>query len=348
MKRILILLFAALLPLCAFAQDRLVVQGIGELVGDEYAPRYVVLPEKYYNSMEWMELDEKIDRYISAHAFDDEPDEDALFDWDGYIKNMEEAIANFEREGNKEMAETYRESLEEAKKYKEEVAETIGTFKEEAAENAAGLDRQELLDEVMKHAVGGRFFYYAEAYLEGRFACVQTKFQDEDENIHGLIDAQGKMVIPDRYLSIYMRGWPNRNGKNLVLAYRVLSWDDDKWEVDVFWDDGTPATEQKFVGAKIIDQVELVSVRFPDGGWGLMNADARVITSRKYKKFDWNVNDVIDPSKGNFVYGERDGVNYIISPADGSEIGTFKMTFNADGSTLHDVNYYPGKAPQGK
>ena len=335
------LLVGSITAFTAFAQDRLVVQGIGELVGDEYAPRYVVLPEKYYNSMEWMELDERIDRYISAHAFDDEPDEDdALFDWDGYIKNMEEAIANFEREGNEEMAKTYRESLEEAKKYKEEVAETISTFKEEAAENAAGLDRQELLDEVMKHAVGGRFFYYAEDYLEGRFACVQTEFQDEDENSRGLMDARGNMVVPGRYLSIYMRGWPNRNGKNLVLAYRVLSWDDDKWEVDVFWDDGTPATEQKFVGAKIIDQVELVSVRFPDGGWGLMNADARVITSRKYKKFDWNVNDVIDPSKGNFVYGERDGVNYIISPADGSEIGTFKLVFNADGSTLHDVNYY--------
>ena len=349
MRRILITLFAVLLSLSAGAQERLVVQGIGELVGDEYAPRYVVLPEKYYNSVEWMELDGKIDRYLSAHAFDDEPDEDdPLFDWDGYIKNMEEAIANFEREGNKEMANTYRESLEEAKKYKEEMTEIVSTFKEEAAENAAGLDRQELLDEVMKHAVGGRFFYFAEDYLEGRFACVQTKFFDDDENSRGLLDARGRMVIPGNYQSIYMRGWPNRNGKTLVLANRVLSWDDDKWEVSVFWEDGTPATQQQFVGAKIIDEVELVGVRFPDGGWGLMNADARVITQRKYKKFDWNVNDVIDPSKGNFVYGERDGVNYIISPSDGSEIGTFKLTFNADGSTTHDVNYYPGKAPKGK
>ena len=118
-------MFAVLLSLSAGAQERLVVQGIGELVGDEYAPRYVVLPEKFYNSEEWLELDAKIDQYISAHAFDDEPDEDdPLFDWDGYIKNMEEAIANFEREGNTEMANTYRESLEEAKKYKEEHKKT--------------------------------------------------------------------------------------------------------------------------------------------------------------------------------------------------------------------------------
>ena len=349
MRRILIALFAALLSLSAVAQNRLVVQGVGELVGDDFAPRYAVFTEKYYNSMEWMELDGKIDRYISAHAFDEEPDEDdPLFDWNEYIKNMEEAIENYRREGNTEMAKTFQESLEEAKRYKEEMTETVNAIKEEAAENAAGLDRQELLDEVMKHAVGGRLFYYAESYLDGRYACVETKFFDEDENSYGLLDPQGKMVIPGRYQAIYLRGWPNRNGKTLALAYRVLSWDDDKWEVSVFWDDGTPATQQTFAGAKIIDQVELVSVRFPDGGWGLMNADARVITQRKYEKFDWNVNDVIDPSRGNFVYGERGGVNYIISPEDGSEIGTFKMTFNADGSTLHDVNYYPGKAPKGR
>ena len=68
--------------------------------------------------MEWMALNEKIDRYISAHAFDTEATEDdPLFDWKAYIANMEEAIENFTKEGNEEMARAYRESLEEAKKY---------------------------------------------------------------------------------------------------------------------------------------------------------------------------------------------------------------------------------------
>ena len=334
----LITIALLLLPLVSLAQQRLVVQGVGELVGDDFAPRYAVFTEKYYNSMEWMNLNEKIDRYISAHAFDDEvEDDDALFDWNGYIANMEEAIENFTKEGNEEMAKNYRESLEEAKKYKEEMEQTIGTLKAEAAENADGLGRQELLDEVLKHAVGGRLWYYADSYGDGRFAAVRAKFIDDEENAVGLMDAQGKMVIPARYESLYMRDWPNTGGKNIVLAYKVLSWQDDKWEVSVFREDGTPATSQTFAAAKIIDQVELISVRFKDGsGWGVMDGRGRVITQRKYKKIDWNSNNLLSPSEGYFVYGERDGVNYIISPTDGSEIGTFKFVA---GST-HEVNYY--------
>ena len=335
-----------LLPLVASAQDRLVVQGVGELVGDDFAPRYAVFTEKYYNSMEWMNLNEKIDRYISAHAFDDEVDEDdALFDWNGYIANMEEAIENFTKEGNEEMAKNYRESLEEAKKYKEEMEATIGTLKAEAAENADGLDRQELLDEVLKHAVGGRLWFYAESYGDGRFAAVREKFIDEQENAVGLMDARGKMVIPARYESLYMRDWA-KDGKNTVLAYKVLSWENDKWEVSVFREDGTLATPQTFAGAKIIDQVELFSVRFQDGsGWGVMDGNGRVVTQRKYKKIDWNSNNLLSPEQGYFVYGERDGVNYIISPKDGSEIGTYRWYSDARGDH-HDVNYYPGKNPR--
>ena len=342
-KLITTILLLLLLPLVASAQDRLVVQGVGELVGDDFAPRYAVFTEKYYNSMDWMELNEKVDRYISAHAFDDEvEDDDALFDWNGYIANMEEAIENFTKEGNEEMAKNYRESLEEAKKYKEEMEQTIGTLKAEAAENADGLDRQELLDEVLKHAVGGRLWFYAESYGDGRFAAVREKFIDEQENAVGLMDARGKMVIPARYESLYMRDWA-KDGKNTVLAYKVLSWENDKWEVSVFREDGSPATSQTFAGAKILDQVELFSVRFQDGsGWGVMDGNGRVITQRKYKKIDWNSNNLLSPEQGYFVYGERDGVNYIISPTDGSEIGTFKFV----AGTSHEVNYYPGKDPR--
>lgn len=343
MKRILISLFFALGACVAGAQGRLVVQGVGELVGDDFAPRYAVFTEKYYNSMEWMELEGKIDRYISAHAFDDEPSEDdPLFDWKAYIANMEEAIENFTKEGNEEMARVYRESLEEAKKYKAEMEETVGTIKAEAAANADGLDRQELLDEVLKHAVGGRLWYYAEAYGDGRFAAVRAKFIDEEENAKGLMNAQGRMVIPARYESLYMRDWPNAGGKCIVLAYKEISREDDKWEVSVFREDGTPATSQTFAGAKILDQVELFSVHFRDGGWGVMDGRGRVITQRKYKQIDWNSNNLLSPAQGYFVYGERDGVNYIISPTDGSEIGTFRFVAGVS----HEVNYYPGKDPR--
>ena len=343
MKKLVVSIVAALLALAAGAQQRLVVQGVGELVGDDFAPRYAVFTEKYYNSMEWMELDEKIDRYISAHAFDEEPSEDdPLFDWNAYIANMEEAIENFTKEGNEEMARVYRESLEEAKKYKAEMEETVGTIKADAAENAKGLDRQELLDEVLKHAVGGRLWYYAESYGDGRFAAVREKFIDEEENAVGLMDAQGRMVIPARYESLYMRDYPSADGKCVVLAYREISREDDKWEVSVFKEDGTPATAQTFVGANILDQVELFSVHFRDGGWGVMDGSGRVITQRKYKTIDWNSNDLLRPAQGYFVYGERDGVNYIISPTDGSEIGTFKFVAGVS----HEVNYYPGKDPR--
>ena len=58
MRRFIIVLTLCLLGgLTAGAQQRLVVQGIGELVGDEYAPRYVVLTEEYFRSEEWQALD---------------------------------------------------------------------------------------------------------------------------------------------------------------------------------------------------------------------------------------------------------------------------------------------------
>ena len=47
MRRIFLSLFFALVAIVAGAQERLVVQGVGELVGDDFAPRYAVLTEKY-------------------------------------------------------------------------------------------------------------------------------------------------------------------------------------------------------------------------------------------------------------------------------------------------------------
>ena len=196
MKRLLFILLVALLPLVVGAQQRLVVQGIGELVGDEYAPRYVVLTEEYFRSEEWQALDEQISAFVSANGYDEEPDEDdPLFDWDSMFAGMEEAIANFEREGNAEGAESIRESLEEAKKYRAEVEDPEARAAAQAAAEAVEETRRALLDEVMKHAVGGRFFFYAEEQDGGRLVLVQESFWDGDEEpVSRLMDAAGRFV----------------------------------------------------------------------------------------------------------------------------------------------------------
>ena len=197
MRRFIIVLTLCLLGgLTAGAQQRLVVQGIGELVGDEYAPRYVVLAEEYFRSEEWQALDEQISAFVSANGYDEEPDEDdPLFDWDSMFAGMEEAIANFEREGNAEGAKSIRESLEEAKKYRAEVDDPEARAAAQAAAEAVEETRRALLDEVMKHAVGGRFFFYAEEQDGGRLVLVQESFWDGDEEpVSRLMDAAGRFV----------------------------------------------------------------------------------------------------------------------------------------------------------
>lgn len=197
MRRFIIVLTLCLLGgLTAGAQQRLVVQGIGELVGDEYAPRYVVLTEEYFRSEEWQALDEQISAFVSANGYDEEPDEDdPLFDWDSMFAGMEEAIANFEREGNAEGAESIRESLEEAKKYRAEVEDPEARAAAQAAAEAVEETRRALLDEVLKHAVGGRLFYYAEEQDGGRLVLVQESFWDGgEEPVSRLMDAAGRFA----------------------------------------------------------------------------------------------------------------------------------------------------------
>ena len=198
MRNLIVMMVSCLLGgFLAGAQPRLVVQGIGELVGDEYAPRYVVLTQDFVNSPEWQDLDERIDAFLSANmAYDDEPDEDdAAFDWDGYIANLEEAIENFVREGDEAMAENYRQNLEEVKKYRAEVEDPEAHAEAVAEAEATEQERQTLLDEVRQHAVGGRFFYYAEAQQDGRLVLVQETFWDGgEEPVSRLMDAEGRFA----------------------------------------------------------------------------------------------------------------------------------------------------------
>ena len=342
MKRVFLFLFIVLMPLFAGAQN-LVVYDADVLANKPDSPHYAVLKEKYFNSLEWDALAEKIERFGVAHAFDGGDQAVGDPDWDEYERDLEKTIAEYTRAGNEEAAQMFRKSLEESKKMRAELEAQSRELRAQTRGMDEGLDRDELREELLKHTVGGRFFYSAEIYLD-RLACVQARSVDDDQNVFGLMDAQGQMVVPTRYWTLFMRDWPNENGKALIIAYRTVS--DGQYEVSLFWDDGTPASQQTFAAAKIFDDVNLVGVRLASGSWSLMNADARVITQRKYKKFDWNSNDLMDSSKGNFVYGERDGVNYIISPVDGSEIGTFKFYIDAQEVSHHEVNYYPGKDPR--
>lgn len=202
MRNLIVMMVSCLLGgFLAGAQPRLAVQGIGELVGDDFAPRYVVLTQEFVSSAEWQDLEGRIDEFLAAHgSYDEEPDEDdAAFDWDGYIASLEEAIENFVREGDEAMAENYRQNLEEAKKYRAEMAEEEDPeARAEAAAQAEAVEqeRQALLDEVLKHAVGGRFFYYAEERSGGLAVQVQLTFDYDEEGAFGLMDASGN-ITPD-------------------------------------------------------------------------------------------------------------------------------------------------------
>lgn len=320
----------------ASAQN-LVVFDAESLVADKSKPHIVVLQQEDYDSPEFYSLMEKIERYGVSRAFEGENNGSGDSDWDEYVAELEAAIAELTSAGDHETAKMFRQTLEQAKR---ERSETEALFRDAFAETKAlgeGLDGDKLRAEVLKYAVGGRFYFSAEIYFD-RLACVMARPNDNEDNVYGLLDANGKMVLPASYWAIFMREWPNACGKGLIVTYRMIS--DDRFEASLFWEDGSPASQQTFAAAKIFDDTRVIGVRFQDGGWGLMNADARVITHRRYKKFDWNTNDLIDSSKGNFVYGERDGVNYIISPVDGSEIGTFKSYTDARGVYHHDVNYY--------
>ena len=52
-----------------------------------------------------------------------------------------------------------------------------------------------MLDEVLQHAVGGRFFYYAEAQQDGRSVLVYEEFWD------GSDDVTPRLLSPDGILS---------------------------------------------------------------------------------------------------------------------------------------------------
>lgn len=323
MKRFILSLSSLLLMCSAICAQNLIVYDARDLVPEKGAPTYAVFTEEYFNSPEWFDLSQRIELLNYASA----------------AEEMNQNLVQAKKE--LEAARRRGENVDEMEAMVRNLEEVIPAYRA----YGEGLSIPDLKKELLSHAIGGRLFYGASLAFPD-YAKVQGKPYKEDPddfNTWGVIDANGKVIVKYRYQDIFT-SYDSETGERIPLIFAIHEIDrwKDKWEVDTYKLDGTLATNQKFAGVYIFDG-NVISVHFPDGGWGLMNENCRIITTKKYKKLDWNENNLIDASEGRFIYGERDGVNYILSPKDGSEIGTFKMT----GST-HQVTYYPGKDPRKK
>lgn len=337
MKRLPLIALCLLGALSARAQV-LVSYDARALVPDENTPHIAVLTEEDYRSPAWFDLEQRIDRYAEAQALSgDTQGADDTMDFDSYIRELETLAKQAEQEGNKEAAASYRQSIKEAREIKALTEQQYRDARAAAEAGAKGLDGKKLLAELLEHAVGKRLFNAVGTAFPA-LATVYLNPKDEDLfNGWGVMDAKGKRIIPCQYYTIATRYDDDGSRLPLIVCFQEVDRWKDLWKVDLYREDGTLATRQQLTGAKIFTN-NVLGVRFPDGTWGLMNKDCRVLTTRKYKTMDTNVNSLIDSEQGWFVYGERDGVNYILSQEDGSEIGTFRMT-----DSSYEVNYYPGR-----
>lgn len=195
MKRLFFIMLAVLMPLAALSQERLVVVGVGDLVVDEYEPRYVVLTEEYAASDDWMALDGIISDFVNAHPVEIIDEEHPLFDWDAYIGRFEMSLEEAVEEGENERAEALREMLQEIKAYRKQVEDPEKTAAARAEAEAVAEEREALLAELRRHAVGGRLFFYAEAQDDARSVEVQLLFDLSEEGATGTMDASGQIVI---------------------------------------------------------------------------------------------------------------------------------------------------------
>lgn len=322
MKKIVLALTAFLLTCGTALSQNLDIYSARDFLKD--GPDVAVVRQGFIGSPEWEAFDGRVAAMRAGKAAEDPDIDDSL----NMLKTM---LRSAEEGGNKEEAESIRSSiamLEDARQQ----ARAMG-------KDAATPDQ--LKAELLKYAVGGRLFHSASLLFDD-LAMVRDKSWDEAEyNAWGLMDANGKYVVPCRYEEFWSGSVENGRAP-LIMASRMVDPDESRWEVSIFRPDGTLATQQKFTRATyLIMPYLVVGVCFQDGFWGLMDQNGRILTKKKYNLIDWNQNDLLDASQGKFVYGERDGVNYILSPDDGSEIGTFKIT-----DDTHEVNYYPGKDPR--
>ena len=321
MKRFAFTLITLLAACCAATAQDLDIYHADFI---DNGPNRAVLKREFFYSPQWQAFQERVQGWQTAKALADPDTENSL-------KMLKDLMRSAEEKGDKESAEECRRAI----------AELEETFRL-ARSRANNLTPEDLKKELLGYAIGGRLFDSADLLFDD-LAKVRDKSWDEAEyNAWGLMDGTGKFIVPCRYEEFWSCRWDEDGRPPLIMASRAINYDKNQWEVTIFRPDGTVATDQKFISAtSLMLPWCVVGVRFKDGLWGLMDERGRILTTQKYNCIDWNENNLLDSTQGRFIYGERGGINYILSPENGSEIGTFKMT-----DTSHEVNYYPGKDPR--
>lgn len=191
---------------------------------------------------------------------------------------------------------------------------------------ASGLSVPAMVRAVTSHAVGGRLYYSAEVLENPLFARVRVKsWEEAKSNAWGVINADGQTIVPFRYETIGSYG-------NIIIASRKVNPDKGLWEIRLYSQDGSLASDQTFIQAfdifNVFSQENTVCVHFSDGGWGLIDGNGRVITNKKYDEM--GTGDRIFYEKIiTDVWGKRNGKMYLVSPVTGQETGTFTYTFRS-------------------
>ena len=176
MKKILALGCALVMPAMAALAQNVIIYDASVLMEDKSAPYMAVLTEDYTYTEEWAELDEQIQRYGQAHAFDDAGSAEDL-DYEQYMRDLEAEAARFEREGNSAMAAQTRNTIAEVKKVRKETERMMQEAIADARSAGADINPKPLLARLRRQSVGGRFFGQAELLIPG---LVMVREKDEN------------------------------------------------------------------------------------------------------------------------------------------------------------------------
>ena len=195
----------------------------------------------------------------------------------------------------------------------------------EKKRNARPVDYKAILDEILNHAVGHRFFWAAQPMFDG---LVSVRTMENVEKGWGVINSQGKTVIPFQYSDICFSLFGEDEHMNVILGFNP------DVGMSVYRPDGSLITPQKFWGGYLLP-LNTIVVNFTKNTCGLLDEKTgKVLTTQKYEEIKDNLSNLLD-SNSVVIYGVRNGKNYILS-RDGREIGELIMTYD----TPHQVIFY--------
>ena len=264
---------------------------------EDAGPAIAVLPVSYMESEAFINLQERL-----YHAIGNSPEF-----YDEAIK-MHEGIIEMNKASGEDLSDIY-EKLEELREMKK---------------NLQPVDKKALRDEILSHAVCHKFFRRAEPLFED-MARVSSEY--DPQKGWGVINAQGKTVIPFTHSEIYSPLFGEDDHMNVILGFNP------DLGMSVYRTDGSLLTPQKFWGGEILP-LRTLGVRFTKNTCGLMDENTgKILTTQKYEEIKDNLSNLLD-NESTIIYGVRNGKNYILSK-DGREIGELRM-----GDNTHEVIYY--------